>query len=53
MCAGNTDETGVYKNTAVHIHHKDSPCKEIMKTGYSPAMPDIVYCEKCYQQEVY
>ncbi|MFZ1020000.1 MAG: hypothetical protein WAN61_03370, partial [Minisyncoccia bacterium] len=53
MCAGNTDETGVYKNTAVHIHHKDFPCKEIMKTGYFPDSPEIIYCEKCYQQEVY
>ena len=52
MCAGNIDETNQYQNTTTH-HHKDSPCGEQMKTGYSPEDPDIVYCEKCYQQEVY
>jgi len=52
MCTGNTDETGVYKNTVPHVH-KDSPCGEEFKTGYSPDSGEIVYCEKCYQQEVY
>jgi hypothetical protein len=28
-------------------------CKNIFKTTYSPDRPEIVYCEKCYQQEVY
>ena len=53
MCVGITDKNGIYKNTTVHLHHKDSPCGEIMKTGYSPESSDIVYCEKCYQAEVY
>jgi hypothetical protein len=53
MCAGVTDQTKVYKNTAEHTHHKDQVCEERIKTGYSPEMPEIVYCEKCYQQEVY
>lgn len=52
MCAGAADETGKYKNTVSHIH-KDSPCGKKFKTGYSPDRPEIVYCEKCYQQEVY
>ena len=52
MCAGVSDKTGIYKNTVFHIH-KDSPCPEEFKTGYSPDRPEIVYCEKCYQQEVY
>ena len=52
MCEGTKDETGVYKNTVSHIH-KDSPCGENFKTGYAPDRPEIVYCEKCYQQEVY
>ncbi|OGI64043.1 hypothetical protein A2914_02470 [Candidatus Nomurabacteria bacterium RIFCSPLOWO2_01_FULL_41_21] len=52
MCAGISDETGKYKNTVSH-DHKDSPCPEIFKTGYAPERPEIVYCEKCYQQEVY
>lgn len=51
-CIGLNDKTGKYKNTAKHVHG-DGPCEEIVKTGYAPNMPDIVYCEKCYQQEVY
>ncbi len=52
MCTGVQDETGVYKNTIKHIHGNE-PCVEVFKTGYSPDRPEIVYCEKCYQQEVY
>ena len=52
MCAGDADETGKYKNTVSHSH-KESPCGERFKTGYSPDNNEIVYCEKCYQQEVY
>ncbi len=51
MCAGAGDETNKYKNTVSH-QHKDSPCGEKFKTGYSPDRPEIVYCEKCYQAEV-
>ena len=28
-------------------------CKNEFKTTYAPDRPEIVYCEKCYQQEVY
>ena len=28
-------------------------CGVEVKTSYSPDRPEIVYCEKCYQQEVY
>lgn len=52
MCAGDVDKTGAYKNTVFHMH-KDSPCGEVFKTGYKPDSGEIVYCEKCYQQEVY
>lgn len=52
MCAGITDKTGVYKNTISHVHG-GSPCGEKFKTGYVSNHPEIVYCEKCYQQEVY
>jgi len=27
-------------------------CGTIFKTSYSPDRPEIIYCEKCYQQEV-
>lgn len=52
MCAGSADETDIYKNTVSHIH-KNAPCGEQFKTGYAPDRPEIIYCEKCYQQEVY
>jgi len=28
-------------------------CEIEFETSYSPDRPEIVYCEKCYQQEVY
>ena len=28
-------------------------CVNEFETSYSPDSPEIVYCEKCYQQEVY
>ncbi len=51
-CSGEKDNTGVYKNTVEHFHG-DKSCVEEFKTGYAPDRPEIVYCEKCYQQEVY
>ena len=52
MCMGKTDATKIYKNTTEHFH-KGEPCTEVFKTGYNPLKDDIVYCEKCYQQEIY
>jgi hypothetical protein len=52
MCAGDADETGKYQNTSNH-EHGNMPCPETFKTGYSPEGNEIVFCEKCYQQEVY
>jgi len=31
---------------------KCAKCQKDIKTSYAPARPEIVYCEKCYQQEV-
>jgi len=28
-------------------------CEKQIRTSYAPERPEIVYCEKCYQQEVY
>jgi len=33
--------------------HGDKPCKVEFETSYAPERPEIIYCEKCYQQEVY
>ncbi len=35
-----------------HSHH-DGMCQVEFETSYAPERPEIVYCEKCYQQEVY
>ncbi|MEK7092708.1 MAG: hypothetical protein AAB907_03725 [Patescibacteria group bacterium] len=35
-----------------HIHGKEK-CKIEFETTYAPDRPEIVYCETCYQQEVY
>jgi hypothetical protein len=32
--------------------HGDNPCRTTMATTYSPDRKELVYCEKCYQQEV-
>ena len=34
-----------------HLHK--GKCEVEFETSYSPNRPEIVYCEKCYQQEVY
>jgi len=35
-----------------HIHGKEK-CEVEFETSYAPDRPEIVYCEKCYQQEIY
>ncbi len=37
---------------ANHLHGKNK-CEIEFETSYAPDRPEIVYCEKCYQQEVY
>jgi len=37
---------------STHFHGQDR-CIVEFKTTYSPDRPEVVYCEKCYQQEVY
>ena len=34
-------------------HNHQGKCKNEFETSYAPDRPEIVYCEKCYQQEVY
>jgi len=35
-----------------HAHH-EGKCPNEFETPYAPERPEIIYCEKCYQQEVY
>ena len=34
-------------------HGHDGNCTVEFETSYAPERPEIIYCEKCYQQEVY
>jgi hypothetical protein len=34
-------------------HQHADKCNVEFETSYSPERPEIIYCEKCYQQEVY
>ncbi|MFZ1019820.1 MAG: hypothetical protein WAN61_02425 [Minisyncoccia bacterium] len=52
QCAGENSANKIYKNTRVH-EHKNSACQNEFETPYSPERKEIVYCEKCYNQEVY
>ncbi len=52
QCSGKYSSNDKYKNTIKHLHG-DSPCEDEFETSYAPDRPEIVYCEKCYQQEVY
>jgi hypothetical protein len=36
-----------------HPNHLDIGCPSEFETSYAPDRPEIIYCEKCYQQEVY
>ena len=51
QCLGNVSQKEGYTNSVKHFHG-DFPCTNHFKTGFDPAKQDIVYCEKCYQQEV-
>ena len=33
--------------------HGEEKCEVEFETSYAPDRPEIIYCEKCYQQEVY
>ena len=52
QCAGVDSDNKVYKNTTVHSHHGKNHCPNEFETSYSPEREEIVYCEKCYQDEV-
>ncbi|MEI6580562.1 MAG: hypothetical protein WCO07_00100 [bacterium] len=34
-------------------HGHEGQCKNEFETSYNPERPEIVYCKRCYQQEVY
>lgn len=50
-CAGKADGRKIYTNAVAHFHG-ENPCPNEFETSYSPDKKEIVYCEKCYQNEV-
>ena len=52
QCAGFYSSNKKYENTVEHIHG-NGPCPNEFETSYAPERQEIIYCEKCYQQEVY
>lgn len=48
MCGG----AGSPSTTTKHFHGAGK-CEVEFETSYAPDRPEIVYCEKCYQAEVY
>jgi hypothetical protein len=46
----------IKNRNSIKLYHRKcmkEGCKNEFETSYSPDRPEIVYCEKCYQQEVY
>ncbi|MEW6617509.1 MAG: hypothetical protein AB1333_03795 [Patescibacteria group bacterium] len=52
QCGGEKSLNGAYINTGTHVHGKEE-CDMKIETSYSPDRPEIVYCEGCYQAEIY
>lgn len=50
-CNGSESINGSHKNVTTHLHG-DNPCGEKFLTSYTDES-DLLYCEKCYQQEVH
>ncbi|MDO8574524.1 MAG: hypothetical protein Q7R86_02765 [bacterium] len=50
QCESQKSSNGKYSNIVKHFHG-DTPCTVEFETPYSPDRPEIIYCEKCYQEE--
>lgn len=50
--ASNKSDNGIYQNAANHAHHNQEHCSNELETSYASERKEIVYCEKCYQEEV-
>ncbi|MDA2935601.1 hypothetical protein MYX06_00060 [Patescibacteria group bacterium AH-259-L05] len=51
QCAGEKSDNKVYTNTVKHVHGTNH-CPNEFETTYSPERKEVVYCKKCYQNEV-
>lgn len=51
MCAGVKSDGDVYSNQSEHFH-KEAHCPNEFETAYSPEGKGVIYCERCYQDEL-
>lgn len=51
QCSGEKSSNGVYSNAVAHFHGKDS-CPNEFETTYEEGRPEIIYCLKCFWNEV-
>jgi len=56
LCFNCRHEARLKKRNPMKLWHRKcmkEGCQNEFETSYAPDRPEIVYCEKCYQQEVY
>ena len=53
QCAGIESDNKIYQNTINHPLHNENHCSNEFETPYSLERKEIVYCEECYNKEVY
>ncbi len=53
MCEQGRASADSARHDLARSHTHEGRCKVEFETSYSPDRPEIVYCEKCYQQEMY
>lgn len=54
LCPLCRDRARIKQMNPMQVYERNCvKCKIPIKTSYSPDRPEIVYCEKCYQQEIY
>ena len=56
LCPNCRHFTRLHKRNPLKLWHRKCMkpnCPNEFETSYAPERPEIVYCEKCYQQEVY
>ena len=51
-CHGKASALGIYRNTTLHFHGEKA-CPNEFETSYSPERKEAVYCEACYQSEIF
>jgi len=44
---------GLVSSPQAKRHNHDGKCANEFETSYAPDRPEIIYCENCYQKEVY